>query len=84
MSASRLIAFATALIASAALMLFPFALRYVPAARLHTALPITLLGVAAAFVHGIGYVPDNRFLRMLFGPVCAWVLLIGGALLLLL
>lgn len=63
-------------------MLFPFLLRGIPPVRLHTALPIMLLGVAAAFVHGIGFVPDNRALRVLFGPVCAWVLLAGGALVL--
>ncbi|HVV40443.1 MAG TPA: cyd operon YbgE family protein [Nitrobacter sp.] len=46
------------------------------------ALPIMLLGVAAAFVHGIGFVPDNTALRRLFGPVSACVLLAGGALVL--
>jgi predicted membrane protein len=71
--------FIAALAASLALMLFPFLLRHVPATRLHAALPILLLGVAGAFVYGIGYRPDNRVLRVLFGPVCAWLLISGGA-----
>jgi predicted membrane protein len=75
-------AFVTALAASALLMLFPFLLRGIPPTRLHMALPIMLLGVAAAFVHGIGFVPDNTALRRLFGPVSACVLLAGGALVL--
>jgi predicted membrane protein len=79
----RVTLFAAALVASLALMLFPFLLRHVPEARLHAALPVMLLGVAGAFVYGVGYRPDNKLLRILFGPVCAWVLMIGGMLMLL-
>ncbi|THD62327.1 MAG: Cyd operon protein YbgE [Bradyrhizobium sp.] len=75
--------FAAALLASLALMLFPFLLRQVPETRLHAALPFMLLGVAGAFVHGVGFSPDNRLLRLLFGPACAWTLMVGGALLML-
>jgi len=64
-------------------MLFPFLLRDVPPGRIHAILPVMLLGVAGAFVYGIGYSPDNRLLRMLFGPICAWSMIVGGALLLL-
>jgi predicted membrane protein len=41
-------------------------------------LPILLLGVSGALVYGVGYRPDHKLLRMLFGPVCAWALMIGG------
>jgi len=75
---TRTASFIAALTASLALMLFPFLLRQVQAARLHTALPILLLGVAGLLVYGIGYSPNNRLLRMLFGPICAWALTIGG------
>jgi predicted membrane protein len=51
----------------------------VQATRLHAVLPIMLLGVAGLLVYGIGYRPDNRLLRMLFGPICAWALTIAGA-----
>jgi predicted membrane protein len=81
--AIRTASFAAALTASLALMLFPFLLRHVPETRLHSALPLLLLGVTGAFVHGLGYRPDNRLLRMLFGPACAWALMIGGGWLLL-
>ena len=78
----RTLSFFAALAASLALMLFPFLLRCVPQGRLHAALPIMLLGVAGAFVYGIGYSPDNALLRILFSPICAWLLVSGGALLL--
>jgi predicted membrane protein len=77
----RAASFTAALAASLALMLFPFLLRGVPETRLHAALPLMLLGVAGAFVHGVGFLPDNRLLRFLFGPTCAWTLMAGSALL---
>jgi predicted membrane protein len=76
--ALRTASFLAALAISAALMLFPFILRGVPAGRLHAALPIMLLGVAGALVHGIGYQPDHRPLRILFRPICAWSMITGG------
>lgn len=79
MRAIRTVSLGAALAASLALMLFPFLLRHVPETRLHSALPILLLGVAGALVYGVGYRPDNRLLQILFGPVCAWGLMIGGA-----
>ena len=78
----RTISFIVALAASVTLMLFPFLLRHVPPNRVHAALPVVLFGLAGAFVHGVGYRPDNKLLRILFGPLCAWLLVAGGALLL--
>jgi len=63
-------------------MLFPFLLRHVPQSRIHTALPVMLFGLAGAFVYGVGYRPDNKLLRILFGPLCAWLLIVGGTFLL--
>ncbi len=80
---ARPISFIIALVASLALMLFPFLLHGINGARLHTGLPILMLGVAGMFVYGIGYIPDNRLIRILFSPVCAWVLIVAGGLLLL-
>jgi predicted membrane protein len=77
--AIRTASLAAALAASLALMLFPFLLRHVPETRLHSALPVMLLGVASAFVHGVGFTPDNKLLRALFGPACAWALMVVGA-----
>jgi predicted membrane protein len=70
--------FIAALAASLALLLFPFLLHHVQETRLHSALPIMLLGVAGALVYGIGYRSDNKLLQILFGPICAWTLIIAG------
>jgi predicted membrane protein len=79
MRAASLIA---ALAAALVLMLLPFLLRGVPDDRLHSALPIAMLGIAGAFVYGIGFTPDNALLRMLFGPWCCWTLMLVGAIIL--
>ena len=76
--AVRSASLAAAFAASFGLMLFPFLLRHVQEARLHSALPVMMLGVAGACIYGIGYDPDNKLLRLLFGPVCAWALMVGG------
>jgi predicted membrane protein len=76
--ALRAASFIAALAATLVLMLVPFLLRGVPDARLHSALPIAMLGIAGAFVYGIGFTPDNALLRMLFGPWCCWTLMVVG------
>lgn len=44
----------------------------------HGFLVVLLMGMSAAWVHGFGFVPENRVLRVLFSPVVAWpVMLIG-------
>ncbi len=75
----RIVSFVIGLAASLMLMLFPFVLHQVSGPQLHTGLPILMLGVAGTFVYGVGYEPDNKLLRVLFGPFCSWALiLIGG------
>lgn len=80
---ARPIAFGVALVASLSLMLFPFLLHGIDGTRLHTGLPVVMLGVTGMFVYGIGYIPDNKLIRVLFGPACASILIVAGGLLLL-
>jgi predicted membrane protein len=46
----------------------------------HTALMLSMWGVAAGFVHGVGFVPRNAFLRVLLGPLAGWLLMPCGML----
>ena len=80
---SRALSLAAAAILSLALMIYPYALGHTMDRVTHTALPVLLFGVSGAFVHGIGYEPDNRFLRALFGAPVAWILIAAGIFLLL-
>lgn len=44
----------------------------------HGLLMLVMLGVSGGFVHGVGFDPYNRYWRWLFGPFCAWPLLLLG------
>jgi predicted membrane protein len=39
----------------------------------HGALMLIMWGMSAGFVHGVGFVPHHRVLRVLLGPVAAWL-----------
>lgn len=41
----------------------------------HGALALIMWGISAGFVHGVGFVPHNSLLRVLLGPVIAWLLM---------
>jgi len=41
----------------------------------HGVLTLIMWGMSAGFVHGIGFVPRNNVLRVLLGPVIAWLLM---------
>lgn len=76
---TRLPSLVTALAISAVLMLYPYVLGTDVTPTAHAALPILLLGVSGALVYGVGYRPDNRLLRILFGPLVSWLLMVIGA-----
>jgi cyd operon protein YbgE len=38
----------------------------------HSVLMLIMWGMSAGFVHGVGFVPHNRIVRVLLGPVIAW------------
>ncbi|MBI3431992.1 MAG: hypothetical protein HY018_07275 [Hydrogenophilales bacterium] len=39
----------------------------------HGLLALIMWGMSAGFVHGIGFVPGNRILRSVLGPIAAWL-----------
>lgn len=39
----------------------------------HGVLMLVMWGLSAGFVHGVGFIPRNRILRILLGPVVAWL-----------
>jgi predicted membrane protein len=82
-SFSRALSLAAAAGLSLALMIYPYALGHTMDGITRTALPLLLFGISGAFVHGIGYEPDNRFLRILFSAPMAWLLIALGIALLL-
>lgn len=53
------------------------------AAPNHGALLLGLIGMAAGFVHGVGFVPYRTFFKILLGPLAAWILMPLGTCLML-
>jgi cyd operon protein YbgE len=39
----------------------------------HGLLSLIMWGMSAGFVYGIGFIPQNRVLRVLLGPLVAWL-----------
>ena len=61
-----------------AVIVYPRGLIHQGAAPDHAQLTLLMLGMSAGFVHGVGFVPDNRWARMLLGPYVAWPILLAG------
>lgn len=67
----RLVSLLLAAAMAGMIFTYPTALAHVS----HGLLSLTMLGVCAGFVHGVGFVPEGRAWRVLFGPWMAWLLM---------
>lgn len=61
-----------------AVTIYPRGLMQDGVALNHDLLSVLMWGMSAGFVHGVGFDPSNRWLRVLLGPVVAWPLLLLG------
>ena len=75
----RAASLAIAAIVSLILTLDPYILRTASTFRVHTGLPLLMLGVSVAFAHGLGFQSASRLSRALLHPVTGWTLLMAGA-----
>jgi predicted membrane protein len=75
---TRILSFAVAGSFSLVILLYPYLLTGVPPWRVHTGLPIMMLGAAGQFMHGLGFVPRIAAIRIVFHPVMAWLLFVAG------
>ena len=77
--AMRLVSLLLAATLALGLIAYPYAIGREMTPLAHAILPLMLLGTSGGFVHGLGYEPEHRLWRILFGPAVAWPLMIGGA-----
>jgi predicted membrane protein len=61
-----------------AVVVYPRGLMHEGLAPDHAQLTLLMWGLSAGFVHGIGFDPNNRWLRVLLGPFIAWPILLTG------
>lgn len=45
----------------------------------HGWLVCLLVGMSFSYVHGLGFIPESKTLKVLFSPIVAWPLMILGA-----
>ena len=57
---------------AALLLALPQLVAVAPVQISHPALMLSLWGISAGFVHGVGYVPVMTIWRLSFGPCLAW------------
>ncbi|MDO5530476.1 cyd operon YbgE family protein [Sutterella sp.] len=70
---SILAAIATALV----IVLYPRAVAHDAAGVPHGPLEGMLLGMSILWVHGFGFTPEHRILRIVLHPLVGWALLLG-------
>lgn len=75
----RLLSLLLAIALAGMILAYPKALAHVS----HGLLSLTMLGICAGFVHGVGFIPRSKPWRVLFGPWMAWLLMSLGLWLLL-
>jgi len=76
----RVVSLAVAAFISLLLTVDPYVLRNIPDLRIHTGLPLIMLGVSGLFMHGLGLYAPTRAWRIACHPVVAWSLLMAGVL----
>jgi len=75
----RMLSLLLAMFMAGVILTYPKALEHTS----HGLLSLTMLGICAGFVHGVGFVPESKLWRILLGPWLAWPLMALGLWLLL-
>jgi len=77
--ALRLLSITAALLLSGIVLFYPRLIAEQSHEVSHGALSLLMWGVAAGFVHGIGFVPRATLWRLVFHPFTGWILMTLGA-----
>ncbi len=75
----RLLSLAAAALLSGIVLFYPRLIAEQPHEISHTALGLLMWGIAAGFVHGVGFVPRAALWRLVFHPFTGWLLMAFGA-----
>lgn len=79
---ARVLSLLAAIVISVVIVLMPQLVISNGQAPSHGALSLWLWGMAAAYIHGVGFRHRHWLWRVLLGPELAWLLLVVGGLLL--
>ena len=67
----RMLSLLLAIAVTGMVLTYPRALAHVS----HGLLSLMMLGISAGFVHGVGFIPEHKIWRIVFGPWLAWPLM---------
>lgn len=76
--AARTVSFLMAVALSTLILIYPNAIATSATEINHGMLSLLMWGIAAGFVHGVGFVPIHSLWRIVLGPVVGWVLMLIG------
>lgn len=76
---ARAVSFMAALTITVTVLIFPRMIALDMHSVPHGWLVLLMLGMSFGYVHGFGFVPQNRYLQTIFSPVIAWPVMAGGA-----
>jgi len=74
----RLLSLTLAVALSVLVLVYPKAVANSVSDVRHGLLSMMMWGIAAGFVHGVGFVPRLLLWRMLFHPITGWLLMVMG------
>lgn len=77
---ARLLSLALAIGLSTLVLVYPRVIAETASDVRHGALTLLMWGIAAGFVHGVGFIPRLGIWRVTFHPLLGWLLMTGGAL----
>jgi cyd operon protein YbgE len=76
--AARTVSFVMAVALSALILIYPKAIATSATEINHGMLSMLMWGIAAGFVHGVGFVPIHTLWRIVLGPIVGWVFMLAG------
>lgn len=76
--AARMVSLLMALALSTMILIYPKAIANSATEINHGMLSLLMWGIAAGFVHGVGFVPIHSLWRIALGPIVGWLLMLAG------
>lgn len=76
---ARIISLIAALTITVTVLVFPRSIALDMYSVPHGWLVLLMFGMSFGFVHGVGFIPQNKYLKTVFSPIIAWPLMTLGA-----
>ena len=76
---ARIISLIAALTITFTVLVFPRSIALDMYSVPHGWLVLLMFGMSFGYVHGMGFIPQNKYLKTVFSPIIAWPLMTLGA-----